>query len=547
MPPDLSQSLIPVPPCMACGRAARTHNLDLPSLEATNDTLNCVADAELYKDADKDQTELAFLDNSYARLEVTLQELQVQAECIARRRKDLRGKIANRDRVQASRRAQSRVPVEILSAIFAECSPVSETDSRQWPIFFGDRSRQCPWSIMQVCTRWRSVSLVTPALWRHLVIDLRNAPSALDGDNIRFQLFQHLQKASQYSIFVSVYVPSIYDRPTFTSILSLSSLWETFEIFLISNNPIFDMNTAIKDPPSRLKSLIVRELPLPDDTEYPDIDFVELTAFENAPELKSVTILAPYFDITLPLSQLEGYKIVQAHPITESENLATMKSIITCHLDFSGTAGETDGPTDDPTLLPNITTLTVSGDDYVLENITAPSLRALTIQYTQSWEFTIFNFFQRSAFPLRSMVIHSVTMDFDEFKNILNIIPSLESLSVSRQPTAFYHSLGCHLQSHLLPNLRALAVAATEPNSFNVSDFIDVVKGRLCVSETLDYPKVPLETVYLDSGRFPAVSEWREVTRLSETGLDIQLVYPTGAKLAAELRGLSSVPVAPAL
>lgn len=102
------------------------------------------------------------IDNEISRLEVSIEDLK-------RRRRDTRTRIQRYRSTLAPHRA---IPTDILEEIFSHCNPGEI--AIPWNL------RLLPWVISYVCTKWRSVALGTPYLWRNIQIEDPRYPRTID-------------------------------------------------------------------------------------------------------------------------------------------------------------------------------------------------------------------------------------------------------------------------------------------------------------------------------------------------------------------------------
>ncbi|KAJ7057700.1 hypothetical protein C8F01DRAFT_1060671 [Mycena amicta] len=128
----------------------------------TND-VPCAADARIVRQIVAHQrTHIVRIDAAIAQLNATLGKLQRE-----------RAETVGRMQVNASLVSQLRaLPAEVLEQIFLWAVPEpGERHGAQ-----AEWSRQLPWSLAQVCRRWRDIAYGFPNLWSCICVDLSNRP-----------------------------------------------------------------------------------------------------------------------------------------------------------------------------------------------------------------------------------------------------------------------------------------------------------------------------------------------------------------------------------
>ncbi|KAJ7050031.1 hypothetical protein C8F01DRAFT_1348434 [Mycena amicta] len=130
----------------------------------TND-VPCAADARIVRQIVAHQrSHIVRIDAAIAQLNATLGKLQRE-----------RAETVRRMQVNASLVSQLRaLPAEVLEQIFLWAVP--EPGERHSAQAEKEWSRQLPWSLAQVCRRWRDIAYGFPNLWSCICVDLSNRP-----------------------------------------------------------------------------------------------------------------------------------------------------------------------------------------------------------------------------------------------------------------------------------------------------------------------------------------------------------------------------------
>ncbi|RDB18776.1 hypothetical protein Hypma_014517 [Hypsizygus marmoreus] len=116
------------------------------------------------------------------------------------------------------------LPPELLSQIFIYCAPTSLT----FPPTHS-QATMAPWTLMQVCSRWRKVALGTPEIWRCVTISYR-----LSRDNDKRKWAKRIRR-------IVLAAHDILIRGTRTLTVSLAAGTYRCEYLLGDRNPITDI------------------------------------------------------------------------------------------------------------------------------------------------------------------------------------------------------------------------------------------------------------------------------------------------------------------
>jgi len=195
-----------------------------------------------------------------------------------------------------------RFPPELLCYIFEFFAP-----SRSYINTPDNHSRwsELPWSLSQVCHRWRGISLSMPLLWTKIPLLVPLMRHTIDPSFLQFYTGFLLRSADQpIDVFVTVssYGDKIYTEikwhPAIAILVSHSYRWQHLSIVSRSSTHVLRAFRRIK---KRLSTLRTLSLELNREA-YLDI-------FQKAPKLLQVRLIGISPErITLPWKQLVHYK-----------------------------------------------------------------------------------------------------------------------------------------------------------------------------------------------------------------------------------------------
>lgn len=235
------------------------------------------------------------------------------------------------------------LPSEILSHIFLLCA-----NENVWPVDFGEENwtsldtRHPPWTLAQVCRRWRAIGTACSELWTRIAVDLI-WPDDTDAlhvaehrDRAAYLLRVQLKRSQTRKLSVAIFSGHPFDEEMqiLEPIISCSSRWENAS-FLMPWRAYADLAPVRGCPPS------LRRLHIEPDglEEYPYAD--DYDAFEIAPCLNTLSITdlsdnAPYTPdiLRLPWTGIENYKAFAVYHSSniELQVLDRMKNLATCEI-----------------------------------------------------------------------------------------------------------------------------------------------------------------------------------------------------------------------
>ncbi|KAL1659045.1 hypothetical protein GGF50DRAFT_120261 [Schizophyllum commune] len=385
-----------------------------------------------------------------------------------------------------------RVPTELLTEIFLRCR-VPGADATD--------TRQPPWTISHVCSRWRAAALACPALWQHVHVDslayLAIFPHYPD------LLRTYLRRSEPLPLYITLTHPNgrihprvrtedlrpDHERAMIDILAPHSERWVSADICL----------TFGSAPLERLRG------------HLPQLKHIRLlmyapgsriTFLQNAPAL--TTFATPQLacnDLLLPWSNLAHYDgPLRFNPIARdpaSDPLAALTNLVTLALRFP----YLPPPTFEPIVFPRLRALSIFSPA-CLARITAPQLEVLALGGAGPAEIAA-ELLERSMSPnLRALRLQCLSLTPACLARIVAAAPGLEDLRITlkkwpMQPNCGelyigltkkkYHpqapaaepSLDALLAAiqQLAPNLTAVQLLP-DVNAANTLDETTLIRGR---------------------------------------------------------------------
>lgn len=274
-----------------------------------------------------------------------------------------------------------------------------------------------------------------------------------------------------------------------------------------------------------------------------------LTAFEDAPHLKSVELSADFL-----IGQMEIQKLNISWSRLTQLIISDYKfypflfpqciNLEQCSLNFSdsGVSFPNNAPT---TVLPRLQELSLFIEDSmfiasdVLDTLTLPALRTLYFNDLEDHDFPIDNFVAlqaRSHFELISLSLTALSFRSLNPKELFHTIKSLVSLSLEfcKCPSKVLKALTYNKKDSdpLLPCLQELTIDDDDDHDpsnplFQTQHLVDMVESRWWpeTDSILNRPIARLRKVHVEvQGRLPTLSEYERIERLREAGLDFEII-----------------------
>ncbi|KAJ6513002.1 hypothetical protein C8R45DRAFT_331772 [Mycena sanguinolenta] len=354
-----------------------------------------------------------------------------------------------------------------------------------------------PWitlrPLMQVCSRWRSMVLASPLLWRNVVVDGR----AGEMREIPLQL----ERSGR--IPLSIRLDTNYEdehcklADALDLLLGVSERWQNVSFVLGPKNSKHLFASTCTFPILNKVSLRWN----PEDTPAADVD----RFFETLPQLEDLCIDScsggqSFSHLTLPWSGLRGCVV---HPCDE-EQLLRILPVLSPRADFSCTIFNAPldisvGNVHTPVRVFTVSVVAQQSISVVLRSLTARLLEELTIDLWTygdcgSLALEIISFLSRSACALTSLRLRLLTLDEQNMLAILELpeCDSIVLLEFDRASNAFIDAL---TTSNLVPNLETLVLPGYQSPWSQESSLLMLVESRRPVLRSLHIDNLSAATV----------------------------------------------------
>ncbi|KAK0499948.1 hypothetical protein EDD18DRAFT_1147805 [Armillaria luteobubalina] len=392
-----------------------------------------------------------------------------------------------------------KVPCEVLEQIFSwgMVDPMNATiDSPDNSL----DARDFLWTVSQVCSTWRVLTLSRPRWWASIRLDLqapvpeerglgplqrflhRTTPQALRnqyvelvGPSLRpfieYRFALHLERSGEHTL--SIYMGSKRDisaHPLLPLILSSSPRWGKLRVSFYKPESFCALE-AVSDSLDSLHELRVAVF---DDHKFPSS--WNTTTFRNAPKLQTVTLNDRPDFFQLPWSQILNAdicgKVMQILP--EFEN-ATALTLRPTKRRLSATATFSSSHLTRLSLWESHHAVPEGTIEFCFSLMSLPKLLSLELHY--HGRCAKLPYFSLRTLPsLTSLLISapSKCLDWSNTCEILHFLPNLESLSVEAtiNSDALFHTLISDQ-----PSLRRLDLTGSDM-SFDHKKLLNMLDGR---------------------------------------------------------------------
>ncbi|KAK0469282.1 uncharacterized protein EV420DRAFT_20928 [Desarmillaria tabescens] len=422
-----------------------------------------------------------------------------------------------------------RLPCEILEEIFSWGMDDAMNATIACPADSLD-ARDFLWTVSQVCSSWRCLTLSRPHWWASIRLDLKagpekpttlqwllnrtsraprnESPQASLPPFLAYRFSLHLERSGNHSL--SVFVGSKQDisaHPLLPLILSSSPRWRQLHVSFYKAES-FRTLEAVSDS---LDSLHELRISVYNDHRFPSL--WNTTAFRNAPKLQAVTINDRPDFFQLPWSQISnadiGGKLLDVLPEVRTATALTLRPS-TKRLTFTTIFSSS-----------HLTRLSLwEMHHHVPQGTIAsyfsmmalPKLLSLELHYHGRGTH-LPHFGRRSLPSLTSLLISapSKTLDWSDACTVLPALSSLESLSleVIIDSDEIFHTLVSEQ-----PSLRRLDLTGSQM-SFDHRELVNMLDGRRTEERTvLDELVLPSPLMIVDSEDW----RWSNVWILVVTG-----------------------------
>lgn len=520
----------------------------LPSPHETTGILRLISDAE---------SELSLCDNEILRLQSILGQLErkrLRLKCLIEAQRSLLSPVRN-------------VPEEIWGEIF------SQTCIKHTFIFGADKSAKTvlPSTLLSsVCSRWRAVVHAAPRLWSDLVIFAR--PSSVEDTDGKMNLINKcLQRSGDVPLTLVVTLDSqglASDNPMWMDHPRLAAFRLILDA-LIRRSPQWRELTIGVDSTHLLVhpiyALLVGKLPLLEVLGIGVADSFQHTvnAFDSAPALRKLRAFTPLGNESTVMLQIPWRQLL----CLEVSYVSADQLLDFLHRSPAAASVNWTNPTlqehsrELQKSSSNISSLTIqfvvgpfeeiTGVNAVpplLEVITLPLLSSFVVEsnVTRSWFHEPFlAFIARSSCRLTHLHLVGISILVTEFDEILQVTPSLASLTITQPEIGAQSSTrlpdetalsGLELRDDtipLVPLLSSLNLIVT--HSFDELSFLAMVRSRWVRSLTGTDDRhqtrvAPWENVFLDTDDLDERSE-AELRDLQDLGVPIDFVTRSEASV----------------
>ncbi|KAJ7155213.1 hypothetical protein C8R46DRAFT_1117225 [Mycena filopes] len=383
------------------------------------------------------------------------------------------------------------LPPEILQEIFMACLPTKH--------FAIMHASEAPLVLGRVCSRWRAISLSTPALWSSIHI----VPSAL-GDENGASLTTWLERSGNCTLRISI-APADNDLSKVLAILlPYSRRWMALKM------------PEVPAKAAALWNLSSDAVPLLEELELVNNDWdgeetVAAMQFFTVPRnLRSVS-LPTYNPLpACPWSQITDLRLHPRHRTLLDLDavvgvLSQCVNLQSCHLTFPPSGGVPHTPRVTLLHLKTLTVLAPSGTtNKFLDRLTLPALKELCLDNTFVGPFgtpdmmsPLNELLLRSECDLHKLSLHLSPADLaSPLAQCLRRLPNLAVLELHvehhRPPpdlTPVFQGLGetAAPSSHLCPALRVLKLVECDNDGAAHAHLAALIRSR-CSSATSAYP-----------------------------------------------------------
>lgn len=330
-----------------------------------------------------------------------------------------------------------RMPEEVLEDIFLYSMDLL---NMRWGMISNSLdTSKAPWTLTQVCRRWRQVAIDCPLLWAHVGLSLtdRLLKSPARTSQAAFLLGTQLSRSSQNTLAVTIEVASsVSEDNTILHVLRPSSVrWETLSMSV----PVHAVAalSSMRGFFPFLRRLYLSAYGQPSPSQ-PVND-----VFEFAPNLKTFYSSSPSTrNFVLPWHQLEDFSAMFFGIDERWTNgqilqvLAKTRGLTECELVCLSDPRLRLGS---PVTLDHLQSLRITNSDsdalkQLFDHLVLPSLRSLHIKGASPDAESLSELIHRSGCNLEVLYIHDERMSEIECIQLLEACPSLLHLILGSAP-----------------------------------------------------------------------------------------------------------------
>lgn len=333
-----------------------------------------------------------------------------------------------------------RVPAEVLGKIFLRCQCINETLYPPNKVSSLD-TRQMPWVLAQVSSRWRAVSLGYKRLWSSICITGTTQSNVAESSQREFCLAAQLDRSANYPLTVTISsLGRLVDPALIQIVVSSSPRWRK-----LSLNVPLSMISSLLPIEGRLQGLEALYARLPLLTDYPPYtqQFGNVpgtlfdTMFLSAPQLMTVvcrgwgTLCS---SPRVPSSQISHLDLVDWLP---SRELFGMLRLLPQIQRLKCTAiDHCDTTPPSPVQLDHLQVLLIvfltSHGSFPLGHLVLPSLVSLAVKSDDpNLHTSLYRLLDKSQPSLVDLNIDSCSLSTKHCLRLLRHIPTLHTLTLS--------------------------------------------------------------------------------------------------------------------
>ena len=403
--------------------------------------------------------------------------------------------------------------------------------------------------LMSVCSHWRSIAMATAALWNDITVSITEHDSVWHPSHL--PLAEKLLKLSARSLLTvtidsSRSAASVQEVPPILPLLcEQADRWETLSGFCPSKviwRPLSSLQ-------GRLTSLRTFHLSLP---------FQKCSiCIEGASELRALTLHSIEATSTsIPWNRLVQLTITESFLSQILQSIAQMPNLLSLRVLTAKADNRAQF------MLPvqsNLVCLTIGvnnataekGSRLLLDRLTLPRLHLLCFTGTSShsdfktnqdehrWSsIQLPSLISRSSARITSVILCKIWMPTSDLISLLQIIPSLTSLSITEPPyddsdtmkpivtEELLLSIHCHYRHNrepLVPRLTSLVLEGCKLSAFSITTFVEVVQSRWKPLYLVDVDVACIKEVRLtvSDGLVPFPGVVHMLMVLQKRGLDV--------------------------
>ncbi|KAJ6510542.1 hypothetical protein C8R45DRAFT_391911 [Mycena sanguinolenta] len=306
-----------------------------------------------------------------------------------------------------------RMPPELISLIFVFAS----RSTRYW-----ERQNPAPWTVSQVCRRWRAITLSQPLFWASIDLNMRGGERET---HTPFRLEAQLERAGNLPLRINFgccwsYESTEQELALLALLVQHCARWEEVRL----DGPVSWSSelACIRGNLPRLRKLEVL-LWLPAAEEEPLVN-----VFELAPSLQEATVnveshrhFLETVRVLLPFSQLQHY-VARGTWGSQLSALRSASNLVDCALDIV----DMSVPPATLIVLPHLRRLSLQ-DSRLLDFLDTPQLGELYCSYDENRLSSLFA--QRPPLQLQKLGLLFLASATD-ISEILHSVPTITDLGV---------------------------------------------------------------------------------------------------------------------